>query len=100
MTNEIHPFDINISISKALKVNILKLGIQNNVYAFNADNVKLTVIEILTDKQCLCTGSNTTIYTVFDNLKIFINISVVLYNKVKYLKFVEQPKLFEDEKQD
>ena len=101
MTNEIHPFEISISITKGLSLGLLKLGVQNELYIYiyskSTEKVKFKVIEILTSAQCLCRTTNNGTYAVLDNLDASISRQVILYDEVKHLKFVEQTKLFEDE---
>lgn len=95
MTNEINPFEISISISKALNIGILKIG-KCDLRIYHTNNKEFKLIEILSIGESLCETNG--IFVVYANSQLSIIRQVVLYDEVKALKFVEQTKLFEDGK--
>lgn len=95
MTNEIHPFDIDITVGDALSMQILTIG-KCNIKVNHTNGKSYYIAEILTKNDSLCISGDT--YIVYKNTQLTISKQVVLYDEVKSLKFVKQTKLFEDGK--
>ena len=96
MTNEIHPFSIDLSIDKAIELSVFKLGKSDIIVKHFSSDTNYYLIDILSNTQSLCKYEKQ--YVIFLNIDLYIPTAVVLYDEVKALKFVEQTKLFEDGK--
>jgi len=95
MTNEIHPFSIDINVADALDMKILSIG-KCDIKVNHTNGKSYYLAEILTKNDSLCILQDT--YVVYKNIQLTISRQVVLYDEVKALKFVEQTKLFKDGK--
>ena len=100
MKNEIHPFNVDMTISEALRLRIVNIGdkrIPNNTIIDDRITEDWSITEILNARESLCM-TTTNRFRVFDNDIIKIGILVVTHDEVKSLKFIEQTKLFKDGK--